>query len=108
MRYDASCGEWLRLNPVPRKGTVGSSVAKLRDDIFLISGMMNVQGNTTEFTEEVFKYKIASNKWVKVANQSLTMKFFDLKKQQFLGHGLLLPEEISFHVTGTLLLPELL
>ena len=68
MRYDASCGEWLKLNPVPRKGTVGSSAAKLGDDIFLISGMMNVQGNTPEFTDEVFKYKIASNKWVKVAN----------------------------------------
>lgn len=66
MRYDVNSGEWLKLTPVPRTGgaAIGSSVAKLGDDIFLINGSLKSE----DYTGEAFKYNIASNTWTKVKN----------------------------------------
>ncbi len=78
MRYDPSNDEWLKLAPGPvgRKGLVGSSVARLGDNLYQISGMhvtetspfrldMNMMNG---LSYKVFKYNIATNDWTTVAD----------------------------------------
>ncbi len=75
MRYDPSCDEWLTLAPGPtgRKGLVGSSMARLGDNLFVVSGMRVTETSkleilSTNFSNKVFMYNIATNEWKMVAD----------------------------------------
>ena len=69
MRYDPSSDEWMSLAPAPmgKKATTGSSVAKLGDEIYLISGMYVTETTSLclsgEYSNKLYKYKIAVNEW---------------------------------------------
>lgn len=62
MRYDPINNEWLTLAPVPtgKSAFVGSSLAKLGDNIIYILGK---HAKTESLSKQVFKYNIATNDW---------------------------------------------
>ncbi len=69
LRYDIQKDEWLSLTSAPSygKATVGSSVARLGNDVYLIGGMYVTEESTfrshTECSKKVFRYKISRNEW---------------------------------------------
>ncbi len=72
MRYDIHKDEWLSPKQPPYYGraTVGSAVARLGSDIYLIGGMYVTQESTfrshTECSKKVYKYRISTNQWEEV------------------------------------------
>ncbi len=73
LRYDATTAEWLKLAPVPRQATVGSTAALLEGEVYLMSGMFVSKSSQfvlkpEDMSGKAFQYKMASNEWVTLAN----------------------------------------
>ncbi len=70
LRYDATTAEWLYLAPFPGRASEASAAAILGDDIYLLGGSCVSKSDSEGASPngDAFLYKIASNKWVKLAN----------------------------------------
>ncbi len=70
LRYDVGTDQWLELASIPNNSspTVGSSLARIGDEIFLISGM-HISQEAIEycldksFSYDMLKYSITKNLW---------------------------------------------
>ena len=67
-RYDATVDSWLDLASVPWQATIGSAVAHLNNQIFLLGGMIvdhntNFKALVDKCINHVYMYKILDNTW---------------------------------------------
>jgi len=90
-KFDPENDTWVELAPFPSKPRIYSAVFRVDNCFYLVGGNTGVSNNLIGITDEVWKYKIDENKWVRMADfkygPTMHAEGFSTNNQGFIYSG---------------------